>query len=181
MALRTDERTIGDFTYRVNQHGYREGRALLPIVLRALGPTLGTLLEGASIGKGGEFNLETNLDLSAALTEFSASLSEQDLEQISSKMSERCWILNAAKHGMGPDENGNVHLPSVEEDHWPPRYGDWMKWLAFALEVNFASFLGGAGSVSGALSAAVAKGGASPSQSQSTSTGDSGASSAAPG
>lgn len=169
MALKTDKRTIGEFTYRVNQLPYREGRALLPIVLRTVGPTLGTLLEGM-----GAKGLESNLDISRALAEFSSTLSEQDLEVISDKMAERSWILNGAKHSLACDDQGNAHLPAIEEEHWPSRYGDWMKWMAFALEVNFSSFLGGMGSVSGALSS-IGKA-TSPSPSQSTSTGDSGGS-----
>ncbi len=176
MALRTEKRTIGDFTYQVTQLGYREGRALLPIVLRAVGPSLGTLLEGMI--QGGKVVLDSNMDLSRALSEFSASLTEQDLERITDKLSERSWILDAERHQMPPDESGKVNLSNVEEEHWPPRWGECAQWLAFALEVNFASFLGGAG-VGGVLSA-VAKG-KSASKSPSTSTGDSGGSSAAPG
>lgn len=170
MGVREQRRTIGEFTYLVRQHGYHEGRALLPIVLRAVGPTLGTLLEGMG-GKGG-LGLDSNLDISRAIAEFSSSLSEQDLAAISDKMAERSWIVDGAKHGLACDQSGNAHLPAVEEDHWPIRYGDWMKWLAFALEVNYSSFLGGMGSVSGALST-IAKG-PFPSPSPSTSTGDSG-------
>ncbi len=167
MGLKTDKRTIGEFTYSVNQLPYSEGRALMPILLRALGPTLGTLLEGM-----GSKGLESNLDLSRALGEFSSSLSEHDLTVICNKMAERSWILDGPKHNLACDEQGRVHLPAVEEEHWPSRYSDWVKWLTFTLEVNFSSFLGGMGSVSGALSS-MAKG-ASASQSQSTSTGDSG-------
>lgn len=175
MGVREERRTIGQFTYLVRQHGYREGRALLPVVLRGIGPTLGTLLEG--VGKGGKLSLESDLDLSAALTEFSTSLSEQDLEHITDKLAQRSWIVDAKQHGLACGEDGLAHLPNVEEDHWPERYNEWLQWLMFALEVNFSSFLGGAGSVSGALSAVVKGKSASPSPS--ISTGDSGESSAA--
>lgn len=180
MGVRTEECVIGGFTYRVRQHGYKEGRALLPIIMRAVGPTIGTLLEGVDI-MGGKVDLEANLDLSRAMAEFSTSLSERDLAHISDKMAERSWILDGAKHQMACDDSGNAYLPNVEEEHWPERYGDWLQWMAFALKVNFASFLGGAGSgsVKDVLSAIVK--GASASQSPSTSTGDSGGSSAAPG
>lgn len=170
MGLRTEERTIGGFTYRVRQHGYREGRALLPIVLRAVGPTLGTLLEG--LGRDGKLGLDANLDLSRALSEFSSSLSQDDLETIADKMAERSWIVDAKQHQMACGEDGTAHLPTVDEDHWPSRYNDWLKWLAFALEVNFSSFLGEKGSVAGTLSGIVK--GASASQSPDTSIGDSG-------
>lgn len=173
MAVRTEERTIGEFTYRVRQHEYREGRALLPVVLRAIGPTLGTLLEGLQGGAGGK-GLDANLDLSAAFSEFSSSLNEDDLARITDKLAQRSWIIGPAvkAHKMACDANGDAHLPTVEEEHWPSRYGDWVKWLMFALEVNFSSFLGDKGSVSGALSSIVKE--ASASQFQSTSTGDSG-------
>ncbi len=178
MGVRTAERTIGEFTYRVRQHGYREGRALLPIVLRGIGPTLGTLLEGVTV-RDGKPVLDANLDLSRALSEFSASLSEEDLAHITDKLAERSWILDGAKYEYACDDSGNAHLPNVEEEHWPERYSDWIKWLMFALEVNFSSFLGDTGSVSAALSSVVK--GASASTSPSTSTGDSGESSAASG
>lgn len=177
MGVNEETLAIGEFTYMVRQHGYREGRALLPIVLRAIGPTLGTLLEG--MGKDGKVGLEANLDLSAMLTEFSSSLSEQDLEHITTKLAERTWIVGAAKHKYVCDPNGNAHLPLVEEEHWPSRYGDWTRWLVFALRVNFSSFLAGTGSVSAALSNIAKE--ASESPSQNTSTGVSGESSATPG
>ena len=175
MGLRAEERVIGEFTYRVRQHGYREGRALLPIVLRCIGPTLGTLLEG--LGSGGKSGgLEANLDLSAALSEFSASLNEEDLAHITDKLAERSWIVGGREHRLAHDTNGDSPLSSVQEEHWPSRYSDWLKWLAFALEVNFSSFLGGKASVVDTLSA-MSKG-VSASKSPSTSTGDSGQSSA---
>lgn len=172
MGTVVKERVIGNFTYRVRQHGYREGRALLPVVLRAAGPGLAALVSGMGAGEGK--GMDATVDISGAIAEFTSALSAEDLAHITDKLAERSWILNGAQYQYLCDPKGNTLLSNVEEEHWPERYGDWAQWVYFALEVNFGSFLGGNGSLGKTLSSIVK--GASASTSPSTSTGDSGGS-----
>jgi hypothetical protein len=44
-------------------------------------------------------------------------------------------------------------LKDIFDDHFCDNYGEMVEWLAFCLEVNFASFLGGAGGLAALIRA----------------------------
>lgn len=177
MGLKQEDRRIGEHVYRVRQLPYKEGRALMPVLLRALGPTFATLLETAMSGaRGGEL-LELDFNLRSAVNEFAVSLSEQDLSRITDELAKRSWIVDPPEgypQVTGSSEAGCAHLPGVEAEHWPPRYHEWLGWLAFAVDVNYASFFGGKLNVQTALSGLQRA--ASPSPSPTDSIGRSGGS-----
>ncbi|NIR31649.1 MAG: hypothetical protein GWN84_20525 [Gammaproteobacteria bacterium] len=179
MGLKQEDRQIGDHVYRVRQLPYKQGRALIPVLLRALGPSFAALLEGglAAAREGQDKLLELDFDLRSAVAEFTASLSEQDLTRLTDELATRSWIVDPPEGyptESDTSEAGCTHLPRVEEEHWPPRYHEWLSWLAFAVEVNFGSFFGGKLNVQTALSGLQRA--ASPSRSPKNSTGRSGGS-----
>lgn len=155
----TEERRIGENDYRVQQLELNAALALVPIVLRCAGPTLAALIEGSKSvsdvvdGEGAV--------VATAVREFARSLSSEDLITLSDALAKGSKVCNAQ----------GVWLPldSVAKSHFPPRYQEWMLWLLFAVEVNFASFFGAAGSVESFLGA-LRKAQASPSPTASTGT-----------
>lgn len=183
MGLRCEDRRIGEHTYRVRQLKFSKARPLQLVVLRAIGPTFAALLEQPS-GSRLTSILDGEVNLRSALDEFSNALSEDDYRRITEGLAEQSWIVDAETHGLAPTGQGSeqgcaVLSPSVCEEHWPPRYNEFLGWLAFAIEVNFASFLGGKLNVKAAL-LGLAKA-TSASTSPTASTGTSGESSAPPG
>ena len=159
MGLRTDERVIGDHTYRVKQLELNEALQLLPIVLRVAGPTLASLLDGSkSVGD----LLDGELDVRGAVKEFTGALRGEDLVTLSD-----AFVKNGQFHTAG----AFVPLESQSKQHFPERYQEWLGFMLFSIGVNFSSFLGGVVNVRDAL-AAFQRAQAAPSPN--TSTGSSG-------
>jgi hypothetical protein len=154
----TEERQIGSSTYKVQQLELNKALPLIPIVLRAVGPTLASLLDGSK-------SVEELLDgkvgtVTDAVREFSRSLEAHDLLELSNTLMTGSQLMNA--------ETGTwIPLSSVAQNHFPPRYNEWLQWLFVAVGVNFASFLGGLENVRSAL-AAIRKAQQSPSPTEST-------------
>lgn len=177
--LRVEDRQIGEHTYRVRQLPFGKARPLLPVLLRSLGPSVGSLLDREGVSG----LLETEINLSKAITEFSYSLKEQDLDTLTDALAEQSFLVGAealgvAASGRGSDA-GCARIPDIADEWWPPRYHEFAGWLAFAVEVNFGSFLGGKLNVGAVLSGV--RGAASASTSPKGSTGTSGESSLATG
>lgn len=121
MGLRTDDRVIGDCTYRVTQLGAIQGQKVMVRLANVLGRA------GA---KGG--------DLAAKLAGIASSLSEEDMTFLCNAMAERTLI-------QGSEYKGLTKLQDVFDMHFAGRYLEMLRWLAFALEVNFGSFFRGLG------------------------------------
>jgi hypothetical protein len=132
------QKQIGKHLYEVTQLDLNAALGILPIVLRALGPTLAAVLEGA---KSLSEVLEDGKAASAALREFSRSLSAEDLREINKA------LIGSSKIQSQTQAGTMVPLASVSEKHFPEHYNEWLVWLVFAVRVNFESFLGGLGNV----------------------------------
>lgn len=122
------EKSINGQNFKVTQLGFEDSIDLLTLLTKTLAPSLGALASGKS---SHEFSLQ------GALTELSQRLSAKDLKQV---------IYTLAKTTRLEREPGKWPLLEPEVD----LAGDMLltfKWLGFALEVNYGSFLGAAGLV----------------------------------
>ena len=177
MGLRVEERQIGEHVYRVRQLKFSEGRALLPALLRLVGPAIAALIDnqGAQEARG---VLSSLANVRKAILEFCEGMQGSDLDLVSDSLAKSSWIVDAAKHGLATtgkgSEQGCARLFDVQEEHWPPRWNESARWLAFAIEVNFISFLGDRQSIADALQGLAKAQSASPSPT--ASTGESGGS-----
>lgn len=112
--LETRERTIDGFAYKVTQLTARTGNKV--------GMRLTKTLAGAAGAK----------DVESALGGIIAKLSEEDLEFICDTLARQTQVqLEPGKWPM---------LSDVFDIHFAGRYLEMLKWLGFALEVNFGAF-----------------------------------------
>jgi hypothetical protein len=136
--------------------------------MRILTPTLGAGLKGLpeSGQSVGLADLTTGA-IGDALIALSDNVSEEDMEYI-------CDTLAACTE---LDNVGSWVPLAADKDHWAGRYLEKFQWLIFALEVNYADFLGGKDSIN-RVSAMLRS--AQKSKSPASSTGEPSASSPAP-
>lgn len=122
------EKNIAGQNFKVTQLGFEDSIDLLTLLTKTLAPSLGALASGEN---------QKDVSIQSALTELSQRLSAKDLKQV---------IYTLAKTTRIEREPGKWPVLEPEVD----LAGDMMltfKWLSFALEVNYASFLGAAGLV----------------------------------
>ncbi len=130
MGLRSERRTIGEHEYEVTQLPSSKGRRLLVRLFKVLGPAFGELTAGGA----------KNVDevdsgaLARAIQELALRITSDDLEDVVQELARTTRIR------MGDKE---PELASVMELHFAGRYDELIRWLAFALEVNYGSFFGG--------------------------------------
>lgn len=126
MAVKTEERRIGDHTYRVTQLTALKARALFARLVRFIGPAAAT-----AIGAG---QLPSMGDLGGMLGELTERVSDDELGWFAARLGECSYLVG---------DNGKVLQlePSVVDLHFAGALLDMFKWMAFALEVNFADFL----------------------------------------
>ncbi len=115
---RAQEREIDGRTYRVLPIPFGKGRALLVRVLQLLRPLL------ASSG-GGE-----------ALASLIGELNDADLKLFAEAFGNASFVAD----GQG---NWMPLVPQNQELHFAGRYGEFLRWLTFCLEVNYGSFFAG--------------------------------------
>ena len=113
------ENTIDGRRIKVTQLGFEEGMDLLVLLTKTLGPSLGALATDST-------------QIAPALSEFAKQLNNQDLKSVIATLAKSTRI-------------------NREGDKWPilepevdlaGEYGFMFKWLGFALETNYGSFLG---------------------------------------
>lgn len=115
-SYKSKKTTIEDVDFEVFALGAWEGQELLV----KLGGVLGPALSSESSAQ--------------AIAQLAMSLSPADLKSITTKLADNTHV----KMGSGYDK-----LSSSYDVVFSGRYELMLKWLAFALEVNFGSFLGG--------------------------------------
>ena len=159
------EKTIDGVAYKVSMLQAPEGRKLLLELKTILGPALAELMRGA---KGeGESILDMDMGhVSGAIQALSEDISPEKYEQI-------CKLMASKTQFSMDGWTSRLHL-NDDVNHFQGRYLAEMKWLAFALEVNYSDFLSGLGSMKNIVGSLKA---ASGSTSQNSSTGTSGGSS----
>jgi len=165
----TKTKRIGDFDYRVRQLSDPQGTKLLVRLTKIVVPTVAAGLKGLPDETEGM----TLADLStAAIGDALLMLSDKITED---DMAFLCDTLAADTEFSAAGGEAWVPLTG-DKHHWSGRYLQKFQWIAFALEVNYADFLGGSGSIerlAGLLRAAKA------SKSPASSTGESNESSPA--
>lgn len=130
MARTNKTKQIGGHGYEVTQLGAIEGRRVFARLAQVMGGMVGALAAG---GKPNPVD---------AFRSFAESMTPEVMDFF-------CDTFSKVTQVHRPD--GKVlFLKDVFDDHFADNYGELVEWLAFCLEVNFASFLGGTGGL-GAL------------------------------
>jgi hypothetical protein len=165
-VLQSETHTIEGVTYKVTQLPFKRGQRLLVRLFKTLGPALAAAIAAAPRIKGrklGEMPVAEVLPgISQALLLLSDKLSEQDMEYVTDTLAELTEF----------SRDGKTWLPLSQEleFHFAGRYGAFLKWLGFALRVNYLGFSNGLGLLEGLLAKVAAEAPPSPTTSTGTST-----------
>lgn len=168
MQIVQQDREIDGVTYRVGPLTAAVGRKLLVELKSLLGPTLAEIVRGAgSLDLSEKSLLDMDLGpVANAIAAFAEDVTPEKYEYIVTTLASQSQY----------SEDGGKFIPfKMNTEHFRGRYLSEIKWLAFALEVNYSDFLSVLNPTTNALSALVAE--ASKSRSQTSSTGTSGESS----
>jgi hypothetical protein len=157
MAVKSEERTIGEHTYRVTQLTALKSRELFSRLVRLLGPGVAAMV---SAGQG-----ISRSQISQMLGEISQRVTDDELDHF-------CRVLGSSSQIVAAG-NAVTLDKEVIDVHFAGQLFNLFKWLAFALEVNYSDFLSVFARMQAAVSAAAAK---SPSPSPPASIGTFGAS-----
>jgi hypothetical protein len=134
-----ETKQIGDFYYRVKQLPDKEGYRLFVRLTRTLMPSLASMLQGApDDGNAVSLSALTTKMLGDAVMQLAMNLDEDVFQSIYETLAIDCSISN--------DDTNWVPLKS-DKEHWSGRFAQMMQFIVFALEVNYADFLGGKGSI----------------------------------
>lgn len=138
--LAPETRTIGEHTYRVTQLGTFEGQEVLVRIVKLIGPSGSSFLDGlgAAAGSGEKIEASLAMGISEAVREVTTRLSGPDLLFATQKFAARTDIIY---HDRAPT------LANTYDVHFAGAYDEWIGWLAFCLEVNFRSFFVGGGGI----------------------------------
>lgn len=134
-VIRTEERRLGTTNYKVTQLGASAGMQLLVRLTKVLGPSVGELTK-----TGGAANiLDARGDaVAGAIAELAKNLTYEDLAHT-------CDVLGEFTE-VGLEGGKWIRLNRDNRElHFAGNYGELMRWLVFALEVNFGSFFGASG------------------------------------
>lgn len=137
MAHTTEERRLGDTTYRVTTIGALKGRGLMVRLGKLGGQSLASFLDGLASGKT-VLDAAVAVGIAEAIREISARLTEEEFAAICDEL---------ALHTILVFDEKEPRLKDVFDTHFAGNYGELVQWFAFALEVNFRSFFGGSGGV----------------------------------
>lgn len=139
MAIETRDRTISGTAYRLTQLGALEGRTMLVRLVKLLGPGVGSFVGGAGRGAlNPASGADSVLAMGAgeAIHELCARLDATELGQIMDVFAANTTVVISREQ--------EPRLSDVFDAHFAGRYDAMLQWLRWCLEVNFASFFGGA-------------------------------------
>lgn len=131
MARTNKTRKIGNNDYEVTQLGAIEGRKVFARLAQLMGGMVGTLAAG---GKPNPVE---------AFKSFAEAMTPEVMDYF-------CDTFTKVTVVHRPDGKAPF-LKDCFDDHFADNYGEMVEWLTFCLEVNFASFLGGAGGLAALL------------------------------
>ncbi len=131
MARTNKTKQIGKHTYEVTQLGAIEGRRVFARLAQLMGGMVGALAAGGKPNPVDAFR----------------SLAEAMTPEIMDFFCDTFTKVTQVHIAGGKV----LFLKDVFDDHFADNYGEMIEWLTFCLEVNFASFLGGAGGLSALL------------------------------
>jgi hypothetical protein len=165
--LKSEKTTINGVGYEVRQLPYSIGHKLMLRLTTAVGPVIADALAEAP-----DIDQDTPLEkiemreiapaLSAALRGLAQHLSEEDFDFAVETLAEYTEISKS--------KGKWVPLKQEMEFHFAGNYGELLKWLGFALRVNYLNFSPGQSAIGALLQSLGTK---SKSQSQKESTGTS--------
>jgi len=132
----TKSKQIGSFTYKVRQLADPAGSKLLNRLTRILTAVLGAGLKGLPENAGGIGLADlTTQAIGDAIIALSANVADDDMQFICATLGSETQFCAA--------EGGTWFPLTSDNAHWSGRYLQKYQWLVFALEVNYADFLGG--------------------------------------
>lgn len=153
MALESQSRQIGEFSYEVTQFGAKLGNRVLLKVVKSVAPLF---MAAAAAGNLKDIDVE-------GVTSAIAGISEDDFE----------WLVEQFAGATSVQVGDQApSLKKVYDLHFAGRYLDELAWLSFAIEVNYGPFFQDMKRKAAArLGKDAAAKGPSPSTSPTTSTG----------
>jgi len=131
MGLKSEERTIGEYIYTINQLPAPKGMALLTRLYKLAGPTIAQVLGAQDADKLRELTLA---HVAHGIVELADRISEEDLERLYDTFAAQCTYRTADGSG------GKMVDVIARNEHFAGRYDDYFKWLVACLEVNYSSF-----------------------------------------
>lgn len=136
MGIKTERREIGTATYIVTQFGGLKGRSVLFRLSKIIGP----------IVAGGIAGGKDATDIERAMLQMVGSgiagYVEHAKEEDFIYLCETFAAITKVEQRLESGESIKVQLGDVFDSHFAGKYGEMLLWLAFAVEVNFANFLG---------------------------------------
>lgn len=130
-ATADNEREIGSVNYRCNKLGFSVGLPLLKRLLEIAAPVMAAGLRGGRLPERLANVLDT---LPTAFTLKDLQTFAQAFGNVSYYMADDGrWVLLV--------NNGKLN---AQETHFTGRYAEFVQWLVFCIEVNFAGFFAGA-------------------------------------
>jgi hypothetical protein len=138
---KTEKKTIGGTTYHVSQFGALKGREILFHLTKFLGPATSGYVAGDDIAAS----------LGLALQTWCEKANKDDFILLCTAFAE----VTKYEQPLTSGEVIHVELSKTFDSHFAGHYGYMLAWLAFAIQVNFASFLSEIGSELGATLAAI--------------------------
>jgi hypothetical protein len=134
MARPVLEKTIDGVTYRVTLLGAQAGQAMSVKLLKLMGPSLASFIDGTIVSKSDGFG-SLALGAADALRELTKSLTPESLKELADELARNTTVRVSA--------DLEPRLIDIYDDHFAGHYDRLLGWLRFALEVNFRSFFAG--------------------------------------
>lgn len=161
MATKTVKQQIDGHIYEVTQLGFKAGSDLWLLLVRVASPALNSILRapgGVDSAKKGQVTPAIVNAFFEALTTTSA----EEFRQICVALGSKTRVLGG-KEPLTLDED-------TQDEHFAGRYMAAVKWMRFALEVNYADFFGDIGTSLGLSSVESPGKSATPFPTESTGT-----------
>jgi hypothetical protein len=141
MAFRSQDRQIGDSTFKVYELPATQGLAMFMQLAKMVGPAMGVLVDAAKASTGGA-SLANVLGASisgdvfgAAMESLATRLDEQQVQAMIAKLREKTEV----------DLSGSGNFVQLSQGLYDTIFAGkimaLLTWLRFALEVQFADFL----------------------------------------
>lgn len=141
----SQEKRIGQCTYRATRMSYGEAMPLLWLAASKLLPSIEALggvtlfrRAMAAHADGGRSPLTSLAEMDVGVIGKAFRIlfdraSFEDAQRFASAFAGKCWVST-------PTSKGFVPLASIEEAHWPSRYGEFLEWMLWCTEVHFGPF-----------------------------------------
>lgn len=130
MALLTEDKQIGEHTFRVTQLTGIEGRKLFARLVRFVGPAIAGAVSSGRL----KSLLDINLDVGSLMGQLADKFTDDELDFF-------CKKLGACTELVGDNGKTTKLDLNIQDVIFAGHLFDMFKWMAFALEVQFSDFL----------------------------------------